>query len=97
MCAIELNHRISLVAKKNFQGTWKTRKLEYYLVLPTGEKYYTFTRNYSTACYEMFKSGKNVNAALRIRSANTALMNLVKYMKHIMPYLAECYGLHIVV
>lgn len=68
-------------------------KLDYYLITPEGSELYLFTREYSTTCYEMCKSGVPINTVLYGRKNNTAFMNLSKYLNFMMPYFIEYYDL----
>ncbi|MDY3121452.1 MAG: hypothetical protein SOW26_02820 [Suipraeoptans intestinalis] len=68
-------------------------KLDYYLRTSTGEELYLFTREYSTTCYEMCKSGAPINSVLFGRKNNTAFMNLSKYLNFMMPYFVDYYDL----
>lgn len=70
-------------------------KLDYYLRTPKGDELYLFTRNYSTTCYEMCKSGVPINTVLYARKKNTAFMNLSKYLNFMMPYFEEYYELSV--
>ncbi len=78
-----------LVAKKS------RNKLNYYLKTLGGEELYLFTREYSTTCYNLCKSGVPVQTVLLARKRNRALMNLSKYLRFMMPYLVEYYNLNV--
>lgn len=77
----------TIVAKKAHN------KLDYYLRTHSGEELYLFTREYSTACYEMCKSGAPIHSIFYGRKNNTAFMNLSKYLNFMMPYFVEYYDL----
>lgn len=66
-------------------------KLDYYLRTPADDELYLFTREYSTTCYEMCKSGAPIYLTLYGRKNNTAFMNLSKYLNFMMPYFVEYY------
>lgn len=88
MCKINLHRNVCLVATKSCQY----RKLDYYLVLPNGQWFYGFTRDYSTTCYELCRSKISVDKVIRCKRNNKAIMNLVKYVKRMVPYLIQYYG-----
>jgi len=77
----------TIIAKKAYN------KLDYYLRTHAGDELYLFTREYSTTCYEMCKSGAPINSILYGRKNNTAFMNLSKYLNFMMPYFVEYYDL----
>lgn len=92
MKKVNLKNNIFLIAKKS---EMKKKKLDYYLIFPNGDEEYAFTRNYSTACYESFKSGMPINEALHAKKKNTAFMGLIKYLNFMMPYFIEYFELDI--
>ena len=69
--------------------------IDYYLILPSKETIYAFTKNYSNRTYNRCRSGIRVNELTKMRSTDTNLMKLVKYTNYIMPYLADYYDLPI--
>lgn len=77
----------TIIAKKAYN------KLDYYLRTHAGDELYLFTREYSTTCYEMCKSGAPINSILYGRKNNKAFMNLSKYLNFMMPYFVEYYDL----
>ena len=79
--------QLRIVAKKAHN------KLNYYLGTPAGDESYLFTREYSTTCYEICKSGAPIHSILYGRKNNMAFMNLSKYLNFMMPYLVEYYDL----
>lgn len=54
--------------------------------------YYIIT-NKANTCYQNCKSGMPINKAIYGKKKDVAFMTLVKYLKHIMPYLTEYYEL----
>ena len=60
-----------------------------------GDELYLFTREYSTTCYEMCKSGAQIHSILYGRKKNTAFMNLSKYLNFMMSYFVEYYDLDV--
>ena len=85
--------RYSLKDSNAIMAKKVNNKLNYYLRTSTGEEYYLFTREYSTTCYEMCKSGAPINSVLFGRKNNTAFMNLSKYLNFMMPYFVDYYDL----
>ncbi len=85
--------RYSLKNSNTIMARKANNKLDYYLWTPTGKKLYLFTREYSTTCYEMCKSGAPINSILFGRKNNIAFMNLSKYLKFMMPYFVDYYDL----
>lgn len=77
----------TIIAKKAYN------KLDYYLRTHAGDELYLFTREYSTTCYEMCKSGAPINSILYGRKNNKAFINLSKYLNFMMPYFVEYYDL----
>lgn len=86
-----LENNIFIVARKSQND----KKLDYYMLLPNKKEEYMFTRHYSTICYETCKSGIPVNYMLHIRKRNPAVMNLVKYLKFMMPYFIDYFQLDV--
>ena len=88
MKKLNLKNNIYLVARKsdNTKG-----KLDYYLRMQDGTERYAFTRKFSNTCYQNCKSGMPINKAIYGKKKDVAFMSLVKYLKHIMPYLTEYY------
>lgn len=81
---------VMVIAVKNFKGRDKLN--DYYLVLPNGEKIYAFSRKYTDNTYKMCKGGVRLNDLLCKKSHDTAIMNLVKRMKFMLPYFMEEYN-----
>ena len=81
---------VLVIAVKNFKG--KDKLIDYYLILPDGEKIYAFSRRYSDNTYKMCKGGVRINDLLTKKSHDTAIMYLVKRMKFMLPYLKEEYN-----
>ena len=79
-----------VVAVKNFKG--KDKLLDYYLVLPDGERIWAFSRKYTDNTYRMCKGGMRLNDLLTTRKDDTGIMALVKRMKFMLPYLKEEYS-----
>lgn len=93
MSKVRVKNNVFIVARKSPAG----KKLDYYMQLPDRKENYMFTRNYSTECYETCKAGIPINQALGIKSRNSAVMNLVKYLNFMMPYFVEYFELSVVV
>lgn len=85
--------KITLQGIKNFKG--EDRKVDYYLILPKGDKIYAFTRDYTIGTYSMTRSGIQLENLITTRTKDRSIMNLVKYTKYIMPYLTDEYGLDV--
>lgn len=81
-------NNVFIVARKNA----KTNRLDYYMQLPDRQEEYMFTRNYSTVCYDLCKSGVRLNQMFSVRSRNTAVMNLVDYLRFFCPYFLKELG-----
>lgn len=80
---------IIIVGVKNFTGA--DRKVNYYLIMPDGNRIYAFTRKFTQKTYEMCKGGIRVNDLLTRRSEDYSVMSLIKYLKFMMPYFKEEY------
>lgn len=90
MKKMKVKNNIFLVARKSKKDR---KQLDYYLQMPTGKYEYAFTRRYSGTCYEICKSGIPLNTILCSKKKNTAFMEMVKYLKFMMPYFVEYYEL----
>ena len=78
-----------VIAVKNFKG--KKKLLDYYWVLPDGERIYAFSKPYTDNTYRMCKGGMRLNDLLCVRKADEGVMALVKRMKFMVSYLKEEY------
>lgn len=85
------NSKVYIVAEK-FEKEGK-QKLDYFIVTKDYKRYYAFTRNYSTVCYEMCKNGIMVHKLWVKRCNNIAVMRLVNHLKRMWKYLTEYYEL----
>ena len=88
MRMLKVSDNIKLVGIKNFTG--RDKLVDYYVIIPARqEKVYAFSKIYTDNSYNMCKCGKRINDLLTVRSRDTGIMRLVKYTRHIMPYLIE--------
>lgn len=95
MKKIKLNNQVKLIAIKNFRG--EDKLIDYYLVLPgEQEKIYAFSKIYTHTTYDLCKSGVRVNDLMIMKSRNSSVMRLVKYLKFMMPYFVEYYCIPVV-
>lgn len=86
---------IKLLGIKNFAG--RDKLVDYYVVIPSRqERIYAFSKVYTDNSYNMCKGGKRINEILCVRSRDSGVMRLVKYTKHILPYLIEEYQIPMV-
>ena len=90
MKKLNVKNNVFLIAQESWKGC---RKLDYYLVLKNGKKYYAFSRDYSRRCHTLCQGATPVNTILKIREHNKAVMNLKKYLGRMMPFLMEYYGI----
>ena len=91
MKRVNLARNIKLVGVKNFK---KGRKMvDYYLVTGNGDRLYAFSRAYTKSSYDLCKSGIVVTDLLSKRTRNVAVMNLINYLRFMMPCLCEEYEL----
>ena len=81
---------VLVIAVKNFKG--KDKLIDYYLMMPDGEKIYAFSIIYTDHTYDMCKGGIRINDLLTKRSHDYGIMRLVKRMKFMLPYLKEEYN-----
>lgn len=81
-----IKKNIYLVAKKSDKPG---NKLDYYILMPNGKKEYLFTRNYTEHCYKLCKSGVRLEKIVHIRENDRGVMNLVKQLNYIIPYMAK--------
>ena len=88
MKKIKIDNQTKLIATLNNRN-----EINYYIVTAKNEKFYAFTRVYTTKTWELCKSGIRLNELLHKRTSNEGVMLLVKYAKYIIPYLYEEYGL----
>lgn len=95
MKRVNVARNIKLVGVKNYKKAH--RMVDYYLVTGNGERFYAFTRSYSNGSYDLCKSGIRVNELLSKRSRDDGIMNLINYLRLVMPCLCEEYALQVVV
>ena len=81
---IYLSENVKLIAKRGCEG-----KMNFYLSIPHKSEEYVFTRAYTKMAYKLCKSGIRVNVLLSTRCRSTDVMNLVKYVRHILPSLVD--------
>lgn len=67
------------------------KKLNYYIQTKDRNKYYAFTKNYSTECYEMCKGGIMASKLVEKKCKNIAVMRLINHLKRMWKYLIEYY------
>lgn len=84
-----LKNSTTIIAKK------ANNKLDYYLRTQAGGEFYLFTKEYSTTCYEICKSGAPINTVLHGKKNNAAFMKLVSYLNFMMPYFVEYFDLEV--
>ena len=80
---------VLVIGVKNFRG--KEKMTDYYWILPTGEKIYAFSSRYTDNTYKLCKGGIRLNDLLCKKTHDIGVMNLVKRMKIMVPYLKEEY------
>ena len=86
------NNRI--IGVRDFSG--KDRMINYYICTPTNQKLYAFTREYTNSTYGLVKSGIRIDELLKKKTPDRGVMNLVNYIRRVMPYLADEYELDVV-
>ncbi len=91
MKRVNVAKNIKLVGVKNFRKA--RRMVDYYLVTGNGERLYAFTRSYSNGSYDLCKSGIRVEKLLSMRTRDDGVMNVIDYLKLVMPCLCEEYAL----
>ena len=74
-------------------GKWM---IDYYIVVPNQKKVFAFRRNYTKGTYKLCQSGIRINELTTLRSRDKAIMNLVKYINKVLPFLVEYYGIPVV-
>ena len=80
---------VLVIGVKNFKG--RDKLIDYYWVMPNGERIYAFSRRYTDNTYKMCKDGIRLNDLRCKRTHDTAIMYLVKRMKVMVPYLKAEY------
>lgn len=80
---------ILILAVKNFRG--EKKMTDYYLVFPSGEKIYAFSKAYTDNTYNLCKGGVRLKTLLFKRSQDAGVMSLVKKIKFMLPYFKEEY------
>lgn len=85
----KVNNNVFIVARKNV----KNNRLDYYMQLPDRQEIYMFTRNFSSVCYSLCKAGIQLNRMIAVKCRNSAVMNLVDYLKYFCPYFLKEYDL----
>ena len=81
---------VLVVGVKNFRG--KDKMIDYFLLMPDGEKIYAFSIKYTDNTYNMCKGGVRINEILTKRTNDYGIMRLVKRMKFMLPYFKEEYN-----
>ncbi len=81
---------VLIVGVKNFKG--KDKNIDYFLLMPDGERIYAFSILYTDHTYAMCKGGIRINDLLTQRTRDSGVMRLVKRMKFMLPYLKEEYN-----
>ena len=66
---------VFVIAVKNFKG--RDKLIDYFLLLPDGERIYAFSRKYTDNTYRMCRGGVRLNDLLTKKSHDTGIMNLV--------------------
>ena len=66
-----------------------SKMVDYYLVHPHYGREYAFTRKYTTKTYNLVKGGTPVKEVLTYRYHDRSVMDLIKYMKLMVPYFME--------
>lgn len=84
----KINNQTKLIAEKNYRN-----EINYYILTSQNEKLYAFTKPYSMKTWDLCKSGIRLNELMSKRTGHEGVMLLVKYVRYIMPYLCEEYGL----
>ena len=67
MKKLNVKNNVFLIAQESWKGC---RKLDYYLILKNGKKYYAFSRDYSRRCHILCQGATPVNTILKIREHN---------------------------
>ena len=91
MRIIRLQNNMKLVGVKNFKED--RQNIDYFLVTPGNERLYAFSGKYTNKAYDLCKSKVRVNDLAGRRSRDRDIMNLVKQLNRMLPYLAEYYEL----
>ena len=81
---------VLVVGVKNFRG--KDKMIDYFLLMPDGEKIYAFSIKYTDNTYNLCKGGVRINEILTKRTHDYGIMRLVKRMKFMLPYFKEEYN-----
>ena len=63
--------------------------IDFYFVHPKYGRVYAFTRKYTKGAYELVKCGIPVKNLLCVRSRDTMIMRLVKYLSNSMLYFMD--------
>ena len=83
--------KMMIIGRRNFKG--EKKMIDYYLITSGNRMIYAFTRKYSSAAYELCKSGIRANDLAAKKSKDVSVMKLVDYYKLMVPYLADEYEL----
>ena len=84
----ELCKKAAIVGKKNDSASGPM--IDFYVSIPKINFYsYAFSHKYSTSVYNMCKGGIQLERLLTERTANKAVMRIVKQAKRMIPYLLE--------
>ena len=91
MRKIILDGSAKMIGVKNFKG--KDKLIDYFIEIPGREKIYAFSRKFTQNAYDMCNSGIRVNELSTKRTRDRGIMNLVKRLNTMLPYLSEYYEL----
>lgn len=84
----KIDNQTKLIATKSSRN-----EIDYYIITSKNKRLYAFTRPYSMKTWDLCKSGIRINELMYKKINHEGVMLLVKYVKYIMPYLSEEYGL----
>ena len=82
---------VLLITVRDNRG--RARSIDFYLLFPDADRVYAFSRDYTANTYRFCRSGIPVNDLSCRRSRDRSVMNLVKYLNVMLPYLTEYYDL----
>lgn len=93
MKKMQVSEKIKMVSIQDKK--YDAKLIHYYLITEDGNKYYVFSKKYTKTAYDLCKAGIRMNALLEYKSKHTDIMNLVNYVRRLLPCLVDEYELKV--
>lgn len=94
MKKIQVSEKIRMIGVQDQK--YDAKQIHYYIVTEDGKRYYVFSKKYTKTVYDLCKAGIRINALLEYKSKHTDIMNLVTYVRRLLPCLVDEFELKVV-